>query len=282
MCNITRTNTMSRLTRAFSAIMLFGLFSFNAMAGQTGEIRGTVKNDKGDLLQFAVVRVMAGSHFISGTTTDFDGNYSVTNLEAGKYDVEFSFNSHNTLRMTGVAVGANKTAYVNPILTSTQLKEVVIETKKAEKPMIDKEFSTIKTLDLDQIERMAVATGDINGMIVNVSTDVQPTNDGKGLYMRGSRSNATGMIIDGVRIINGGDIPSTSIGGILVLSGGVPAEYGDFTGGLIVITTKSYTQGIREKRVRNFEAKEKMEEKKAEEAQKKLEREQKKLEQEQK
>ena len=263
MCNITKANTMGRILKAFSLIMLFGLFAFDAMAGQTGEIRGTVKNNKNEALAFATVRVMAGGLFISGAQTDFDGKYSIKNLEAGKYDVEFTANLHNPHSITGVGVGANKTSYVDATLLSTELGTVTVTTQKAEKPIIEPEFSTIKTLDLDQIQNMAVATGDITAMVVGISADVQPTNDGKGLYMRGSRANATGMIIDGEKIINGGDVPSTAIGGLLVLSGGVPAEYGDFTGGLVVITTKSYTQGIREKRVRNYEAKEKRLEKQA-------------------
>lgn len=279
MCKTNKTNKLSHALRMFSVIMLMGLFGFNA-AGQTGEIRGTVTNDKGDALEFAIVRVTAGGLFVTGVNTDFEGKYSVTKLEPGMYDVEFSYSGHHTKKITAVSVGANKTAYANPVLTSTVLGIVNIETEVSEKPIVEKEFSSIKTLDLDQIENIAGATGDIRGMVTAIAPDVLPTSDGKGLYMRGARANATALMIDGVRVIGSSDIPSTSIGGLMVLTGGVPAEYGDFTGGLVVITTKSYTQGIREKRVRNFEAKEKKKEKmEAEAQQKRLEREQKKLEQ---
>jgi hypothetical protein len=285
MYSITGTSTLNRALRALSMIMIFGLFSFSALAGQTGEIRGTVKDEKGEGIPGAPVKVTAGGIFITSTATDVMGNYSVKNLEAGKYDIEVSSISHAPKRVLAISVGANKTSYVDVMLletTSITTLEAEVIGTKYEKPIVSKDFSTIKTLDLDQIEKMATATGDVIGMVVGISTDVQPTSDGKGLYMRGSRSNATGMIIDGERIITGGNVPSTAIGGVLVLSGGVPAEYGDFTGGLVVITTKSYTQGMREKRVRNYEAKEKMKQKEAEAKQKKLEQEQKKQEEEKK
>jgi len=36
------------------------------------------------------------------------------------------------------------------------------------------------------------------------------------------------------------NIPGTSIGGVSVYAGGVPAKYGDTTGGVIIMETKSY------------------------------------------
>lgn len=264
---------MSNVLRMFSMIVLCGLFGFNAMAGSTGEIRGMIKDSQGSGVPGAGIKVTAGGLFVSSASTDINGIYSVKNLEPGKYDLEVVSLGLVTHHITGISVSANKTAYQDVVMTDTSnvMGEVKITAVKAEKPIIDKEFSSIKTLDIDQIQNIAGATGDVNGMVTAIAPDVQQTNDGKGLYMRGARANATAMMIDGMRVIGSADIPSTSIGGLMVLTGGVPAEYGDFTGGLVVITTKSYTQGIREKRVRNFEARERKKEREAEEQQKKQE-----------
>jgi len=41
------------------------------------------------------------------------------------------------------------------------------------------------------------------------------------------------------------------IGNMTVYTGGVPAKYGDFTGGVVVIESKSYSDYVIEKRIRS-------------------------------
>jgi len=61
------------------------------------------------------------------------------------------------------------------------------------------------------------------------------------LYFRGERSQAVLYIVDGVKTMDGRlGIPGSAIGHLTVYSGGVPAKYGDFTGGVVVIETQSY------------------------------------------
>jgi hypothetical protein len=43
------------------------------------------------------------------------------------------------------------------------------------------------------------------------------------------------------------EVPGPGIAGMEVLTGGVPAEYGDCTGGLVIITTKEYKWEMRKK-----------------------------------
>ena len=46
-------------------------------------------------------------------------------------------------------------------------------------------------------------------------------------------------------------------------SGGVPAMYGDLTSGAVIVTTKSYFSGIRDKNIRVAQVREKIQEEKA-------------------
>lgn len=67
------------------------------------------------------------------------------------------------------------------------------------------------------------------------------TSTSGGLSGRGSRTDATAVYIDGVRVGNGTSI-SQSIGGqVDILQAGIPAQFGDFTGLGISITTKGGT-----------------------------------------
>ena len=64
--------------------------------------------------------------------------------------------------------------------------------------------------------------------------------EGGELFVRGSRSDATQYVIDGVKTKGNFRIPKNAIKEITVITGGVPAMFGDATGGVIIITTKGY------------------------------------------
>ena len=91
--------------------------------------------------------------------------------------------------------------------------------------------------------------GDIKKIVSSLTSDIKVSPSGDELYFRGSRSGAVVYFIDGVKIReNVPNIPSSGIGSIAVYSGGVPAKYGDSTGGYIIIETKSYLEDYYEKR----------------------------------
>jgi outer membrane cobalamin receptor len=75
-------------------------------------------------------------------------------------------------------------------------------------------------------------------MVANTATVFQK-DEGGSINIRGSRDNATQYIVDGIRMNGNINIPRSAIQEITVISGGVPAIYGDATGGIVVISTKS-------------------------------------------
>ena len=56
--------------------------------------------------------------------------------------------------------------------------------------------------------------------------------------MRGSRENATSYYVDGIKVRGAIGVPTSGIEQITVVTGGLPAQYGDATGGIISVTTK--------------------------------------------
>lgn len=61
--------------------------------------------------------------------------------------------------------------------------------------------------------------------------------DGGGSNIRGGRSSATVYYLDGIRY-TGRSIPSSEIEQLQVITGGIEAQYGDVTGGIISLTSK--------------------------------------------
>ncbi len=70
--------------------------------------------------------------------------------------------------------------------------------------------------------------------------------DQENIYIRGSRGDASNYYIDGVRVRSMPIVPQSSMNRITVWTGGVPASYGDFTGGIISVESKSYFDLYRE------------------------------------
>jgi hypothetical protein len=228
------------------------------MAQSTGMVRGTITDEDGAPLFGAQVRVMEDSSLVIGTTTDFDGNYSIKEITPGDYDLVISSLGKGTQKIKKVSIDPSKVAYVSTKLTAAAytFKEAEIVEKVYEKSIINPVFSTITPIRLDQIEKMPVSKGDIIAIAVSVAPGVMPTDDGKDLYVRGSRRGSTQYIIDGNKVMNSPEVPGLGIASMEVLTGGVPAEYGDCTGGIVIITTKEYKWEMRKKEMQRREREE--------------------------
>lgn len=213
-------------------LMAVGFISVGSMA-QTS-LEGQVVDDSGDPVLFGAVAVFLNDVLVTGTQTDFDGNYSIPNLDPGTYDVEASYVGMQTKRIAGVVVTANKANRLDITLsTGVTLAEVEVVDYKV--PLIEQDNTStgaIKTAE--QIRNLPVK--DINS-IATAAAGLSSNGDGDKVNIRGARDNQTNYYIDGIRV-NGKMIPQTEIEQLQVLTGGISAKYGDVTGGIISITTK--------------------------------------------
>jgi hypothetical protein len=72
-------------------IAVFGLITTLAFA-QTGTLKGVITDAmSGEPVPFANVIAEKNGNQIGGTTTDFDGNYTIKPLEPGNYIVKATF-----------------------------------------------------------------------------------------------------------------------------------------------------------------------------------------------
>jgi hypothetical protein len=244
------------------------MFGFTAAAGDTGVIKGVVKDAKGETLPGVAVKVMSGEMMSTGAVTDMDGKYVIKNINPGQYDVRFSYTGYREGLRTGINISPDKTVYLDVTLLDDVINLGGVDIVAYEDPIIPPGFYPIPTLTMDELENLPVTPGDVKGMLMAVTSDMRVNEDGD-IYMRGSRTGSTSFLIDGNRCIGSTDVAGTSISGLAVLTGGVPAEYGDCTGGVVVITTKDYMTGIRQKRLRKYAYDEQKKQEEAEKEEKK-------------
>ncbi len=216
--------------------------------GSPGAIKGQVLTTGGEAVIGATIKITQSGVLIGGTSTDVDGKYVYKPLNAGTYEVIATGIQIRAARVTNVEVDPDKTSYVDIKASTNDLDEIPIVVEY-EKPIVDKSYVTMKSMNAEQFLHSAGDRRDIKGMIVTMSADISQDDDGD-LHVRGGRGDATAYIVDGVRSPNITGVSSLSVENLSVITGGIPAQYGDVTSGVIVVTTKDYFSGIRAKHMR--------------------------------
>jgi outer membrane receptor protein involved in Fe transport len=110
---------------------------------------------------------------------------------------------------------------------------------KWEEPLIRKDDPARMTMTALQIRTNATRKDPVS-MIAKFTPGVTKAANGDGLYFRGSRTDAMCYYVDGVKMQTMTGVPPDAINSITVYTGGLPAKYGDVTGGVVAIETKSY------------------------------------------
>lgn len=226
---------MKNLIALASAILI----SVLALGQNFGEIHGKVVDEYGEPLPGLNVYTQSSSGELMATT-NMEGKYKLKPLNPGIYILEFSFMGYDTQRLTDINVDPDKISTLKKVqmgLSATDIPEVVIYTYVDK--LIDPEETSRITMRASDIKSNARRTSPLD-MIASMKSDIKKDTDGE-LYFRGSRPGAVQYNIDGVKMTaDAARIPSSAIGSISVYTGGLPAKYGDTTGGVVVIETKSY------------------------------------------
>lgn len=253
---------------------IIGFCSIN-LSAQTGTIKGQIMNNHHEAVFGAIIKLTQGGVLVTGVSTDFDGKYTIKPLNPGVYEMIVQSSGTHTKQMKGIIVNPDKTSYVDLKVTTNDIEEIPV-IAEYQPPIVDKNFVDMESINSEEFLHMAVDRGDIKAAITNVSTEVTIDNNGD-IHVRGGRGDATAYIVDGVRSENISGVAALSVENISVITGGIPAQYGDATSGFIVVTTKDYFSGIRSKRIRENYAtenyKQKMREKKAKEEEQKRKKE---------
>ncbi len=204
---------------------------------QSGAIKGKVM-DKAtkEPLPFANVIVEINGSQAGGAQTDFDGNFTIKPLTPGKYNLKASFVGYSGAEITGVLVSTDKITFQDLLMTKGAVDITAVEVTSYKNPIIDKGNPSTQTT-VTQEEIKVAPTRDVKS-VAATTAGVFQKDEGDDLNVRGSRSDATDYYIDGIKVRGSTAIPQSGIEQITVVTGGVPAQYGDATGGIINITTR--------------------------------------------
>ncbi|MFH0866922.1 MAG: carboxypeptidase regulatory-like domain-containing protein [Bacteroidota bacterium] len=242
---------MKKLLTYIAALCLPALI----IAQSPGEIKGKIIDAKtNEILPGATVFVKHMGALIA-TQAGKDGTFTLKPLDPGTYNVYVTFITYDTLIYPNVNVIADKPTFVdNLAMTTDGVTYLVSIDITAIKP-IEKGLGNITVIPKGQLDQLPDSK-EISSILRCTMTDVYVSDDGDEIYFRGSRDGDAIFIVDGVKMRdNQIHIPGNAIGSIAVYTGGVPANYGDFTGGVVVIETQSYFSWLNDKKAKEESAK---------------------------
>ena len=214
---------------------------FLSTYGHSQSLKGMVKDAKsGKPIPDCSIKLRVNGSVKGGAYSDLDGKFQINALQPGSYDVEISnVNAgYQPIKRSGVIVSSDKTTDLKNLELGIaesvqQLGEVIVTVYV--QPLIDPNGSSGSTVTREDIARLPVrSAAAVAGTVGGVQT-----NEGSGaISVRGSRSDATYYYIDGIKVRGSANLPKSALQEVSVITGGVPANYGDVTGGIISITTR--------------------------------------------
>lgn len=206
-----------------------------ALAQGSGAVKVTViDGTTKETVPFATVVVMSKGQQVAAAAATIDGEAFIKPIDPGVYSIKVSYTGYTGIEITNVNIFDAKTQYVTAtIMPGVEL--VTFEKIEYVVPLIDPNASTSKTVTREQYDKMA--TKNINSVVAQ-SAGVAQVDEGDAVNIRGGRSESSETYIDGMRVIGSAGLPQSSIEQVSVITGGVPAAFGDATSGIVNITTR--------------------------------------------
>jgi Carboxypeptidase regulatory-like domain/TonB dependent receptor-like, beta-barrel len=216
-------------------------------AQTTGRIVGQIVDAQGAVVPGVTVTVSSPNlQGVQTQVTDSQGNFRFPSLPPGRYTVKAELASFKNYEQPNVDVGLDKTVSLAVKLDLAGVAEAV--TVAAQSPSIDTTSNTTGVnVTPDLFNRLPVRRDFID--LTRLAPGV--VNDAVGPTFYGSSGAENQYIIDGLNTTGvelgdkGKSVNSDFIQEVEVKTGGLPAEYGRMTGGLVNVLTKSGSNQFR-------------------------------------
>jgi len=232
--------------------LLFVIIGTAVFAQGTGKISGTVTDQKtGETLIGVTVKI---ANTTKGSSTDVEGRYILSGLTPGKYIIQASYIGYSTKNITEVEVKATGSTAVNIIMSesnSQDLNEVVITSRASQE--------SVNTLYANQKASLSISSG-ISAELIRKSPDRNTSDvlkrvsgasiqDNKFIIVRGLSDRYNSAMLNNAVLPNtevdkkafSFDIlPSNLIDAIVVNKTASADIPGDFSGGVVQVTTKDF------------------------------------------
>jgi len=218
-------------------IVLVSLAVSVSCFGQTGTLKGKIMDDKTKEEIPGVSVILVGTY--KGTTSDVNGGYEIKDIKPEDYSVKIRCLGYADKIINGVKITEGVKVFnitITELSNEMNTVEIVggnslinLESAKSEIKVGKDDIEEMNTRDVQEL------VGNMNGVSQNPD----------GIQIRGGRVYETEYVIDGVSAKDplagtgfGVNVASNAINDVTVTTGGVGAEYGYATSGVIATNIK--------------------------------------------
>jgi hypothetical protein len=266
--NLVRFSFQTRLVLLLLLLGLTPCIAVVAWSATGGSISGTVTDQTGAVIPDTGVTVVNLDTTVQQTTkTNAIGFYAFTNLPIGRYEIEILREGFRPYKRTGLAIDINAEVRADITLTmgeqsqevvvsdtavhveteSSQMGEVVTDTEITAVALNGRSFTDLLALQPGIVPMTTQQPDSI--VMAGVTVAIAPSGvlNAGNQSISGQREDANGFMINGgdvKELMNGGTsiVPNLdSIAEFRVLTNNFDAQYGDYSGGVVNVVTKSGT-----------------------------------------
>lgn len=198
----------------FNKITLLSVFilslSLNAIS-QTGIIKGSIRNAINNEALPSVSVIIQGT--TTGVLSDLDGNYQITQLKPGFYNLEFKYIGFKSKVVYEIQVYNSKAAVVDVNLEeeSKSINEVEVKASAFYKPQ-ESPLSLV-TIGVSEIKRNPGGNRDISKVIQSLPGVASSASFRNDIIIRGGAPNENRFYLDGIEIPNINHFATQGAGG---------------------------------------------------------------------
>jgi hypothetical protein len=261
-------NDLERESHALAGLLLIALaWASPGRASQGGTLAGAVIDPSGAVIAGINVEIENSEAALRRTVlTGSDGSYTFSDLAPGRYELRVDCSGFRSYRQTGIEIPVNARVKIDLALelagqqaavtvtaeggvvdtSTTQSGEVIPAAKMTSVPLNGRSFTDLLALQ----PGIVPANSQQPNAVVMAGVASTPPSGGLNpgnLSISGQRETANGFVVNGGNVeetVNMGVaiVPNLdSIAEFRVLTSNFDAEYGNYSGGQIVVTTKSGT-----------------------------------------
>lgn len=250
----------------FSIAIFVLLFTQPSLADTGGKITGAVKDQTGGVIPGAtIVALNTATGVKQTTTTDEQGTYTFPVLPVGQYEIDASATGFEPGKASGLVININAALTVDMTLplsaqsetmtitesevhietSDTQLGEVIESKQVTSIPLNGRSYTDLFAMQAGVTPLTTSGAGNSTSGGGFGTVPVAGNADTGQFSINGQRESANGFTLNGMSVQEtigqqAGIIPNLdSIGEFRILTGNADAEYGNYSGGLISVVTRT-------------------------------------------
>jgi len=213
-------------------LLFIGLQSF----ATAGEIFGKITEKDSDIpIEFVTISLQSssGSYYLE---TDSSGYFTLNPMSAGTYTLQAHRVGYKPVKMEELVVRPNKATEVNFQMEMAEFLTTIPTILPAPRiAIIDNiNITTGMEISAKEIELAPVST--VSEIVSTAPGVIQ--DDAGNIQVRGARTGTTLYLVEGMKVRNLNWISVNAVENMEVLTSGIPAKYGDATGGVVIISLK--------------------------------------------